>query len=377
VASHERSQSDNADPEVAAHGWTRESTPLWTRCSAAINTLAVTRRGLRFFGALVLCGLGGCRAHFQQKVAIDASLKVSAVAVYPFGFRWPQGAYRSFELSQRLIDVVLKRAGDQVLVFGPSEFKVYRPLDDHAWAASNVVGLFPQYGLSAHKAVVLRPWAERRQATSQRELYDSQGKPKGISTVQEITYIGHVEIIHPSTAAVLVEESGLAQVDSFADHADDADPAPELTQLMCALTADAVDALSDQLAAPAPPVDFDVKYERVPGEVFSYAEEGKPELEKELGKLEPVEADVVRMARVRFANPKISDDEAGRLLKLPGGLYVTAAGSDFKAQPGDLIHLIDGRPALPQSLNRVRFVKGPVQVRIRRPTGISQETTLP
>jgi hypothetical protein len=144
-------------------------------------------------------------------VALDPALEVSAIVVYPFGFRWPEGAYRSFELSQRLIDLVLDKAGDLALVFGPSEFNVYKPLDNNAWAASNVVALFPQYGLSAHKAVVLRPWAEKRQATSQKELYDATGKTTGRTTVQEVTYIGHVEILQPSTRQVVVEEQGEAQ----------------------------------------------------------------------------------------------------------------------------------------------------------------------
>jgi hypothetical protein len=337
----------------------------------------VTRRGLRFIAVWLAACAVGCRAHYQQKLQLDPALEISAIVVYPFGFRWPEGAYRSFELSQRLIDVVLDKAGDQALVFGPSEFHVYKPQDDNAWAASNAVALFPQYGLSAHKALVLRPWAEKRQATSQKELYDANGKPKGRSTVQEVTYFGHVELLHPSTRQVIVEELGEAQVDPFADHPDDGDPAPELTQLMQGLTAAALDAVSDQLKAPAKPTSFDVTYELIPDEALKFEDEGRPELEKQLAKLDPVEADVVRLARVRFANPGIKDKEAGKLLKLPGGLYVTSAGSAFKARPGDVIHLIDSRPALPQTLQRARFAGAPVTVRIRRPTGISQETTLP
>lgn len=325
---------------------------------------------------LLLAGAFGCHAHYQQKVAVDPNLEVSAIAVYPFGFRWPEGAYRSFELSQRLIEVVLDKAGDQALVFGPSEFQVYKPQDDNAFAASNLVGLFPAYNLSAHKVVVLRPWAERRQATSQKELYDANGKRKGISTVQEVTYEGHVEILHPSTRQVIVEAQGEAQVDPFADRGDEADPAPELTQLMSALTAQALDGMSERLVPPSKPAAFDVTYEFVPEEALKYAEEGRPELEKELARTDAVDADVVRLTRVRYANPGIKDKEAAKLVKLPGGLYVTNS-SGFKALPGDLIHLIDNRPALPQSLQRARFSGSPVTIRIRGPTGNSREATLP
>jgi hypothetical protein len=318
-----------------------------------------------------------CSSKFQQKLFLPPDLEINAIAVYPFGFRWPEGAYRSFELSQKLIEVALDRVGDDALLFGPSEFRVYRPQDDNAWAASNLVSLFPAYHLSAHKAAVLRPWAEQRRFQSQREVSDAKGKHLGMKTVVEITYVGHVEVILPSTQQMLVEETGEITVDPFVDHTDDPDPAPELSTLMKGLTTEALRALSDNLKPPSKPVSFGVKYEFVPEEAFSYQEEGRPALEKELAKVDAVEADVIRVARVRYANPKASDPETAKLVKLPGGLYVTSSSSDFKARPGDLIHLIDSRPALPQALQRVRFSATPVTVRIRRITGISQETTLP
>jgi hypothetical protein len=58
-------------------------------------------------------------------------------------------------------------------------------------------------------------------------------------------------------------------------------------------------------------------------------------------------------------------------------LYVIASGNGFRVGAGDLIHLIDGRPALPQSLQRARFAHSPVSVRIRRSNGTLQEATLP
>jgi hypothetical protein len=323
--------------------------------------------------ALTLCG---CRAHFQTRTAIPADLEVQAVIVYPFGFRWPEPAYRSFELSQRLIDLALDKYGEDALFFGPSEFKVYRAEDDNAWAASNAVSLFPEYRLSVHKGIVLRPWAERRQATSQKELYDATGKVKGITTVQETTYIGHVELLHPSTRTVVVEVTGEAAVDPFAEHTDDADPAPELTDLMLRLTKAALSVVSDNFRPPGEPKPLRIKYAFNPQEAFVYAEEGKPDLEHLAERMDPLEADVLKLARISFANPGISDADAAKLSKLPGGLYVTAPTDVMHLQAGDLIHLIDGHPALPEALYRAR-VDGPVQVRVRRVTGVSQELTFP
>jgi hypothetical protein len=194
--------------------------------------------------------------------------------------------------------------------------------------------------------------------------------------VVEVTYIGHVELIHPSTRQVVVEEVGQVQVDPFADHTDDPDPVPELTQLMKALTAEALAAVDDHLKARSEPLPIDLKYELVPKEIYAYAEEGRPSLETELQKGDALEADVVRLTRVRYANPKITDAEASKLLKLPGGLYVTKASPGSKVKPGDLIHLVDGQPALPQTLYRARFEKG-AAARVQRANGEVQELAFP
>ena len=71
-----------------------------------------------------------CQTAYRAHRDIPPELTAHAVMVYPFGFRWPEPAWRSFELSQRLIDVALAEAGEQALFFGPSEFKVYRPQED-------------------------------------------------------------------------------------------------------------------------------------------------------------------------------------------------------------------------------------------------------
>jgi hypothetical protein len=322
--------------------------------------------------------LAGCKSAIQIKLHPRPGTTVHAAAVYPFGFRWDERAYRSFELSQRLIRVLEDKLGEQVLMFGPSEFKVFRPQDDNAWVATNVVSLLPSVSLRAENAVVLRPWAERRLFTSQKELLDAKGRHVGMTTVQETTFIGHIEVLHPSSQEMLVDVSSEVTPDPFAERNDDeADPSPELTRLMERLAAAAADALEEYARAPTTPQDLDFKYRFCPKGAFTYADEGRPAIEFELTRMDPVEAELFTQGRVRFANPGISDADASKLGKLPAGLLVIDAKDGGKVQPGDLLMAIDGQPALPQSLERLRFAPVPAQVKVRRPSGEITEVVLP
>jgi hypothetical protein len=300
------------------------------------------------------------------------------VVVYPFGFRWPEPAWRSFELSQRLIDEALAESGEQALFFGPSEFKVYRPQEDNAWAASNAVARLATHGLRAEQALVLRPWAERRAQSVQRELQDAKGHAVGVGTAEETVYLGHVEVLHPSSGRLLVEVTGEALSEPFAERTDEgADPLPELTRLMAGLTREALAALDDTLRPPRPPAPPLAEVALVPWEAFEYAEEGRPAFASQLAALDALDAEVVRHQRLRFANPGLEPDALGRLSHLPAGLYVLEAPGSGKLAPGELVVSLEGGPALPQALARVRFSPTPVQIRVRRPDGNFTERVLP
>ena len=65
----------------------------------------------------------------QRTVRERTDLHVTAVALYPFGFRWDEPAFRSFEMSQRLMALAAEKTKDRVMWIGPSEFKVYKPDD--------------------------------------------------------------------------------------------------------------------------------------------------------------------------------------------------------------------------------------------------------
>ncbi len=334
-------------------------------------------RSLAVLLALLLPGLA-CRGPYHVQRSVPESLTASAVMVYPFGFRWEAPAWRTFELSQRLLDVALAEAGERALFFGPSEFKVYRPTDDNAWAASNAVTLLAPYGIRPDGALVLRTWAERRVQSGQRELLDAKGRTVGQSAVEEQAYLGHVEVVHPSTQQVVLELSGEAAVDPFAERTDDgADPAPELTRLMEGLVREALKALGPHLRAPREPSPAVASVALVPWAAFDYAEEGRPAHAATLAGLDALDAELLRQQRLRFANPAVEQSVLNRMARLPAGLYVLAASPGAKLAPGDTLLSLDGAPALPHVLARARLAPTPVEARVRRASGELVPLVLP
>ena len=305
-----------------------------------------SRNGLRRL-ALVSCALSfnlACSAGFTRTVKAAPGVKVSALAVYPFGFRWDEPAYRSFELSHRLIALADKALGDRVYLFGPSEFKVLRQGDENAWASSTFVTVLPSVGVPPERAVVLRPWAERQVVDSKGELLDKKGRKIGLAASQEITFVGHVEIIHPSSQEVLVEVIGRAKVDPFAEPPkDDSDPAPELTALMEKLSAAALETLAGHLSPPGTARELGLTFGFNPKAALSYAEDNRPALELKLAAMDPIESEVLVQSRIRYANPTAPDPMLPKLARLPGGLFVVAGEKGAKLAPGDLITSVDGQ----------------------------------
>lgn len=337
------------------------------------------RAGPFLLGAALLLLFSGsaCSSAYKTQRDVPPELSASAVMVYPFLFRWPEPAFRSFELSQRLIDVALSEAGERAFFFGPSEFKVYRPDDDNAWAASNAVTLLVPYGVRPEQALVLRPWAERRIQSGQGELLDAQGRPVGQSTVEETTYLGHVEVLHPSSTRRVLEISGEVKSDPFAERTDDGtDPAPELTRLMENLTREALTAIADHLKAPREPSPAPGTVALIPWQAFDYAEEGRPAHLGALAMMDPLDAELLRQQRLRFANPVVELPVLDRMTRLPAGLHVLSAPDAGTLAPGDVILQIEGQPALPQGLARTRLAPTPAQAQIRRAVGGTSQILL-
>jgi|CXWL01.1.fsa_nt_gi hypothetical protein len=332
--------------------------------------------------ASLLALLGGCTAGIQKVVKPPpANTQLTTAFVYPFAFRWEnEPSYRNFELSQRLIDVGLEVAADRLAFFGPSEFKVLKQNDDGAWVATNALPLLLANGSRPEQGVVIRPWAEKREASSTHEASDAKGRARGAAQSMETSYLGHVEIVHPSTREMLVEVVGEVKVDPFTAQTDEDeyDPAKALTHLMETLMRKAMEDLiefaPERPTSPALPYVFAL----TPKTALAYQEDGRPPFELTMAKLDPLEADLVQQGRARFACRTLTDADAARAVKLPPGLLVLEVPLEgSKLAKGDVLLQVDQDPALPQRLARQRLAGIPVQVKVRKATGAITEIVLP
>ncbi|WP_426753436.1 hypothetical protein [Myxococcus sp. Y35] len=313
-----------------------------------------------------------CRSTpYQVRSTLPETLGASAVIVAPFEFRWEEPGWRALELSQRLVGAGLAQAGDAALFFGPTELRVQRREDDGAWMPRDTVAVLASYGVRPDGALWLRPWAEKRVQSGERELIDTQGQSVGQSATEVVMYVGHVEVLHPATREVVLEVSGEATVNPYADILDEgADPAPELTGLMEALTREALRGVSGQLKpprAPAPAVATSLAW--APWAVL--------DLEATLAARDALDAQRLRMQRLRFANPDMDPAVLEALARGPGGLYVRAAPEGAKLSAGDWVLTLDGQPALPQTLARARLAPVPVEARVQQPSGRIVPLVLP
>lgn len=179
-------------------------------------------------------------------------------------------------------------------------------------------------------------------------------------------------------AVLLAALAGVACRNPFAKHLDEgADPTPELTRLMAGLTREALSALDDTLRPPRPPTPPLAEVLLVPWEAFTYAEEGRPALAPQLASMDALDAEVLRHQRLRFANPNLELNALTRLARMPAGLYVREAPHGAKLSAGELVVGVEGNPALPQALARVRFSPTPVRLRVLLHEGGFTERLLP
>ena len=322
----------------------------------------------------------GCAGGVQKTVRFpDQRLELTTAFVYPMEFRWEEPVYRSFELSQRLTDEAVRTSGEQFAFFGPSEFKVMKPKDNGAWVASTALPLLISSGHRADQGVIIRPWVERRKNSSAQETFDKKGKATGMATMEETIYLGHVDVVHPSSSQVLIEMSGEVKVDPFTSEEveDESDPARPLTKMMAALMQEAVRVLASQaMRRPVRP-ELGLTVALTPQATLSYSEDGKPSTAVDLAAKEPVAQEIFVQDRAKFLAPFLSTAELPKVVKMPVGTYVVAAPPGAKVSPGDLLLTIDGAPALPQVLARLRFSDVPAQVRVRKLSGEETEVLLP
>jgi hypothetical protein len=328
--------------------------------------------------ALAALSCGGKRV---KHVSVDASVEPQAVLVYPFGFRWDEPAWRAYAMGQRLVAVAQGAVGERALLFGPGELKIYRADDNNAWAATTAATLLPAYGLKPEQVVLLRAWAEKRVLTSRQDVSDARGRKLGARAVEETTYVAHVELVHPSTQATLVDLQEEVTPDPFATRADEEpDPAPELTALVSRLADEALHELDGRWRSYGRPRWREVplrKGETVvkltaranPAALYTYGDSAHPSLEYELAKANELERELLQVQAIRFLNPGLSLADATRLSRLPPGLQISTAPKRLDLSPGVLIVEVQGQPAAPQMLWRARLQPEPVPIKIRDPDG--------
>jgi hypothetical protein len=143
------------------------------------------------------------------------------------------------------------------------------------------------------------------------------------------------------------------------------------------LTREALRQLDDHLRAPREPSPAPAQVALVPWRAFEYADEGRPAHLGALALMDPLDAELLRQQRLRFANPALETALLDRMIRLPAGLYVLAAPEGGKLSPGDVILQLDGQPALPQVLERARLAPTPVQAQVRRAAGGDARILLP
>lgn len=323
---------------------------------------------------MLLCGCGSSIKYLDHPK--PEKLEVVGVFVYPVGFRWGEPAYRSFELAQRMVNVGVETGGSQLSFWGPGEFRVMRIEDDAAWVASTALPLLTGSGARPDQGLIFRPWAEKRVSSSMQEASDARGRRAGASNAEETVFIGHLEVIHPSSHEVLLEAEAQVKVDPFTDQGPegDFDPSPPLTRLMEQLMRGCVQKL--QVHAPArttqelPPVSFAFS----PAASLGFQEGNRPSAQLDMAKLDAASLDIFVQARAKYLNPTLSDLEASKVAKaLPGLLLLAPLGS---LSEGDLVTTLDGQPASPQAWARLRF-SPQVVAKARKPSGEMVEVPLP
>ncbi len=328
---------------------------------------------LRRAGVVALVSLWSCASGLTRVVHEPvAPLEVTTVFVYRTRLAGtPDTTARSTELSQRLITTALDETGDTFAFYGPSEFTVTRWDDDAAWVASNALPLLTMNGGRPDQGLVLRPRVERRVSGSLQSAQDTKGVNKGTSSNEVTTWLGTVEVLHPATRVVLAEVQGSVEVDAFESPTaeNDFDEAPKMTHLMERLTRDAL-RLVKKHAKPRDATSLPSLSVAITPQALPVVVEG------ETLHLDALQAELLLQNRARFLCDGLTDAEAAKTLAMPAGLLVRSSGSD-KLHPGDLILSVEGEPALPQVIERARFIGHPVQLHLKTASGANADVVYP
>lgn len=321
---------------------------------------------------VLLVVVSGCASGITRTVRPPKEpLQLSALVVPAVRITGAEpSGWRSFELAQRQVDVLLRQAGDRLAFFGPSEVQISR-WDEPGWLGTTALPAITRAAVPVEQVVVLKTTAELRLASSLQEREDSQGLAKGGTRSQESTWLLSMELVHPSSRQVLAELSAQVTIDPFAPPTgeEEFDPTPPMTHLLETMTREAL--------AVARRWEADLSTARDSGLTLALSPAitaAQPDAKG--AQTDPLQAEVWMQARARFLTPWLTDDLVAKLARTAPALYVVAAPGDAPVQPGDLILSVDGQPALPQVLARKRLRGVPVEVRVGR-GGVERDTVIP
>lgn len=326
------------------------------------------KRGLVVAAAMAwVCGCSGLSKVVK---APPQPLELTTVFVYPVALSGAEkSAARVFELSQRSLDRAVAEAGDKLAFYGPTEFKVTKPEVDNAWVASDAIPVLVKAGSRPEQGAVLRVSIERRVASSSMQTESTKGQRQGATASEETTWLVRGELLHPSSSTALIELSGQVTVDPFQVPPPEAewDPAPQLTGLLETIVAGVARHAAGHAVSRPVSAASAVVFAATPASAqwLGAEEDGGDALQRE----------IVLQNRARLMAPGVTELQAVALAKRPPGAAVVVG--DGKLQPGDVVLTVDGAPALPHALARVRFKGAPAELEVKRATGATEPLVWP
>ncbi|MFT3709028.1 MAG: hypothetical protein QM817_15380 [Archangium sp.] len=325
---------------------------------------------MRVLPLLVL--VTGCASGITKNIKPPAEpISVRAIVITPVRITGEESpGWRRFELGQRQVDAALRDVGDRFAIFGPGEVQISR-WEEPGWLGNTAVPVITRAAIPVDQAVLIRTVVERRVANSTQEREDSKGLAKGGVATQETTWLATVELLHPSSRAVLAEFTATVVIDPFAKPTgeEEFDPAPAMTHLLEEMTREAI-RVARKWEADLP----SVRDSRLTMALSPAITAAQPDAAA--AQTDALQGEIWVQARARFLTPWLPEELLVKVARTSAGIYVIAAPGDSGVQAGDVIVSIDGSPALPEVLARKRLKGVPVEVKIGR-GGKEQDAVIP
>lgn len=318
---------------------------------------------------LVLCGCSGLSRAVKPP---PQPLELTTVFVYPVTLNgMPASPPRVFELSQRAVDRAVQEAGDALVFYGPTEFKVMKPEVDNAWVATDAIPVLVRSGSRPDQGAALRLVVERRVASSSTQTESAKGQARGASSNEETTWLVRGELLHPSSSTTLIELSGQLTVDPFAAPPPEAewDPAPQLTGLIERIVTELAKHGASHAASRSPGPRGLAVFVATPA-TAEWFPQGASDAEPDA-----LQREIQLQNKARLLAPMATEAQAATLARSVAGAAVLQG--DGKLQLGDVVLKVDQQPALPHVLARVRFKGAPAELEVKRATGATEAVIWP